>query len=324
MTEVADGGFTPAPAEPFSPSRFDASESPHRLASKRDGSHFGRVVIWGVGLMGGSLGLALRAAGAAAEVVGAGRRPGPLAAAQELGAVDWWTTDLAVALADADLLVLGAPVAAIIAQADEWAPRLPPGCVATDLGSTKAAVVAAWERRIAPGAAFVGSHPMCGSERAGVVHSRADLYHGAPWILTPTAATPPAAAERVARLARTVGARVVTMDPEAHDRRAAYISHLPQTVAVAAAAAAQAGEESLGGVLALAGGGFRDTTRIAGSAPEIWQDIYQTNREPVLEAIRAFRQALDGLEGAIRTGDRAAIERWFRLAHQARAGLPDK
>lgn len=270
--------------------------------------------------MGGSLGMALRAAGAAREVIGIGRNPRTLERAVQLGAVDNWTTDPAAALAPGcELLVLGAPVETIVAQAAEWAPRLPAGCVATDLGSTKAAVVAAWEAAVAPGAAFVGSHPMCGSDRPGVDHARADLFRNAPWVLTPTDRTPRAAVARVAAVALAVDARIFRMPPSEHDHRVAFISHLPQLVAVAAAAAAQAGEEQVPGTLELAAGGFRDTTRIAGSSADIWLDILLTNQGPVLEALGAFRAALDGLEQAVRSGDRKAIVHWFGRAHLARS-----
>ncbi|WP_264844639.1 prephenate dehydrogenase [Caldinitratiruptor microaerophilus] len=280
-----------------------------------------RVAIWGVGLMGGSLGMALRWAGAAREVVGIGRDRRTLRVAQELGAVDRWETDPEAGMAGAQLLVLGAPVRVIRDQAAEWGPRVPEGCVVTDLGSTKAEVVAAWEAHIAPGAAFVGSHPMAGSERAGVRAARPDLYRGARWVITPTPATPPWAAALVARVAEAVGARVLWMPPDLHDRRVAYVSHLPQIVATATAAAAQKGDEAVGWVMSLAAGGFRDTTRVAASPVYLWQDILLTNRDPVLAALADFREALDGLEAAVRAGDPEGIARWFSRAHEARSRL---
>lgn len=271
--------------------------------------------------MGGSLGMALKAVGVVGEVVAIGRDPEALKLAVARGAADRWTLDPAEGMAGASLLVLGTPVRVILAQASEWGPRVPPGCVVTDLGSTKEAVVRAWEAHIAPGAAFVGSHPMCGSEHAGVAHARPDLYRGARWVITVTPRTPPSAAALVARVAEAVGARVLWMPPDLHDRRVAYVSHLPQLVATATAAAAQQGEEEVGWALSLAAGGFRDTTRIASSPPHVWQDIWLTNREAVLAALAAFRTALDGLEEAVRQGDTEAIARWFARAHLARSQI---
>ncbi|MCG0237919.1 MAG: prephenate dehydrogenase/arogenate dehydrogenase family protein [Firmicutes bacterium] len=282
------------------------------------GFPLGRVAIWGVGLMGGSLGMALRSAGVVREVVGVDRDPEVLAEACRRGAVDRWTLDPAEAMAGADLVVLALPVAALGELGPRWAPRVPPGCVVTDLGSTKAAVVAAWESHLAPGAAFVGSHPMAGSERAGIAAARPDLFRGAVWVITPTERTPPAAVALVRALAGAVFARPVLMDPREHDRRVAYVSHLPQLVATALAAAAGMGEEALGRVLALGAGGFRDTTRLALSPGSLWQEILLSNREPVLEALAAFRRALDGLEAAVRAGDPEGIARWFARGRAAR------
>lgn len=277
-----------------------------------------------MGLMGGSLGLALKAVGAVEHVVAVGRDPKTLQAALRIGAADSITTDPAAGMAGADLLVLGAPVQVIIRQAREWGPRVPAGCVVTDLGSTKAAVVTAWEQYLNPQAAFVGSHPMCGSEQAGVAHSRADLYRGARWVVTVTERTPPRAGALVAQVAEAVGARTLWMPPHLHDRRVAYISHLPQLVATAAAAAAQAGDERAGWALNLAAGGFRDTTRVAASPAHVWKDILFTNQDAVLEALTAFREALDGLEAAVRSQDADAVNYWFSRAHLARQALPPK
>ncbi len=275
-----------------------------------------------MGLMGGSLGLALKTAGVAEQVVAIGRDPRSLQEALRVGAADQCTLDPAEGLAGADLLVLGSPVRVIIDQARQWGPQVPPGCVVTDLGSTKAAVVAAWERHLHPEAAFVGSHPMCGSEKTGVTNSRADLYRGARWVITVTERTPPRAGALVAAMAEAIGARTLWMPPDLHDRRVAYISHLPQLVATATAAAAQSGDEHTGWALNLAAGGFRDTTRIAASPAHVWQDILFTNQAAVLESLAAFRAALDGLEEAVRSGDAAAVEHWFDRAHLARGALP--
>lgn len=281
----------------------------------------GRAAILGVGLMGGSLGLAWKRKGVVGEVVGVGRDAAHLALACDRGAIDRFTTDAAAAVAGADLVVLAAPIDRICAWAVELAPLLSPGAVVTDVGSTKERVVRTWEAHLPPGAAFIGGHPMCGSEQGGIAAARADLYEGAPYILTPGERAGPAAVELVAGLARAAGGLVRTMPPDLHDRRVAYISHLPQLVAVATAAAAQEGEDYLAGVLELAAGGFRDTTRIALSPPQIWQEIFDSNREPILAALAHFRVWLQRLEVAVAAGDAAAVARAFEQAARARRGV---
>lgn len=289
-----------------------------------EGGFFRRVAIWGVGLIGGSIGMALRGRGLAGEVIGIGRRPaapGAVPEAVRLGAVDRWTTDPAAALEEADLVILGMPVGVIVETAPEWGPRIRPGCIVTDVGSAKAAVVAAWERHLAPGAAFVGGHPMFGRERSGIGLASADLVRGCRWVLTPGEATPPEVLSRVERLVAALGARPVVMSPDEHDRRVAGASHLPQLVATALAAAAAELDDRHPGLLGLAAGGFRDTTRIAESPADIWTDTFLANGEAIREAVLAFRQVLADLEAAIEAGDRDAIAAIFARAHEGRRRL---
>ncbi len=280
--------------------------------SSSDG-FFRRVAIWGVGLIGGSIGMAIRRHALAAEVVGIGQ--GALDEAVARGAVDRYLLDPAEALDGADLLILAMPVGAMIDLARVWGPQIRPGTLVTDVGSTKAQVVAAWEQHLPPGAAFVGGHPMFGSERSGVAAAAAGLVKGCRWVLT---APHPALQGLIERL----GAVPVVMTPAEHDRRVAGISHLPQVVATALAASALDLEERGGGVLDLAAGGFRDTTRIAESPADLWAEVLLTNPDAVREALITFRQALGDLEAAIDAGDRAAIEALFARAQQARKRLP--
>lgn len=272
---------------------------------------FGRIAIWGVGLIGGSIGMAIRRSGLAREV--AGIDPQPLDEAVRLGAIDFGGADPAPILERADLVILAMPVGAMIDLAPLWGPRIRPGTLVTDVGSTKAAVVAAWEQHLAPGAHFVGGHPLFGRETSGVASASADLVSGCRWVLTPSAAL-----EQVEHLVRGLGAQPLVMEPEQHDRRAAGASHLPQMVATALAAAVGELERRTPGTLALAAGGFRDTTRIADSPAELWSEIWLTNPDALGEAVVAFRQALADLEAAVQTGDRAAIGALFERAHQAR------
>jgi len=279
--------------------------------SSSDGFAQRTVAIWGVGLIGGSIGMALREAGLAGEVVGIKASPEAVA----LGAIDRAVSDPAEALDSADLIILAMPVGAMIDLAPTWAPQIRPGTIVTDVGSTKAQVVAAWERHLPPGARFIGGHPMFGSERSGVAAASADMVKGARWILT-------AREPRLEALIQRLGATPVPMSPTEHDRRVAGISHLPQVVATALAAAALQLDQQGGGVLELAASGFRDTTRIAESPAHLWSEILLTNPSAVREALLVFRQSLADLEAAVEAGDQAAIEALFARAHEARRRIP--
>lgn len=271
------------------------------------------IVIWGVGLIGGSLGMAWRRAGVAREVIGVGR--GPLDEAVRLGAIDRYMSDPAEAIALADVLVLAAPVGSIIEQAASHARFVRPGAIVTDVGSTKEEIVAAWEAHLPGGAAFVGGHPMFGREVGGVANASPDLAQGCRYILTPGATATPEAVELVERLAQAAGGLPRQMSPAAHDQRIAFASHLPQLVATALAAAACQADDDLGGVLDLTAGGFRDTTRIAASPADLWADIFKTNPDGIRRALTLFREALADLEA----GEVGSV---FDRAHEARRRLP--
>jgi prephenate dehydrogenase len=274
------------------------------------------VVIWGVGLIGGSLGMAWRRAGVVSKVIGLGR--GSLDEAVRLGAVDEVYADPAEALGQADVVVLAAPVRAIIGQAERYGRFVRPGAVVTDVGSTKAEIVAAWEASLPAGAAFVGGHPMFGREVGGVANASPDLPRGCTWVLTPGARVTAGALNAVRDLAAAAGATVRLMPAEEHDRRVAFASHLPQLAATGLAATAIAADRRLGGVLDLAASGFRDTTRLASSPADVWRDILMTNRAAVLEALGDYRRALGDLEAALAAADPDAIARVFDEAHEAR------
>ncbi|MDF2630965.1 MAG: prephenate dehydrogenase [Symbiobacteriaceae bacterium] len=274
------------------------------------------VAIWGVGLIGGSLGMAWRRAGVVSKVIGFGQ--GPLDEAVRLGAIDEGCLGVAEALGQADVVVLAAPVRAMIGAAVELGRFVRPGAVVTDVGSTKADVVAAWEAALPPGAAFVGGHPMFGREVGGVANASPDLPRGCTWVLTPGARATAEALNVVRDLADAVGATVRLMPAEEHDRRVAFSSHLPQLAATGLAAAAIAADRRLGGVLDLAASGFRDTTRLASSPADVWLDILLTNRAAVLEALGDYRRALGDLAAALEQSDPGAIARVFDEAHEAR------
>lgn len=266
----------------------------------------GRLAIVGVGLLGGSVAKAARARGVAREIVGVGRDAGRLEAAGRDGAFDRVTTDLAAGVRDADVVVLAAPVIAILTLLDAVAKVVGPETIVTDVGSTKRAIVVTAEglARVRP-LRFVGSHPMAGSEQAGYAHARVDLFDGATVIVTPGDAADPAAVKTIVSLWEALGAgRVVTLAPDAHDRAVAAISHLPHLVAFALVDAVERFEP---GAFDVAARGFRDTTRIAAADPTMWEEIFRDNREALAAGLDVFRQALADLERLVASGDGAAL-----------------
>jgi prephenate dehydrogenase len=260
-----------------------------------------------------------RARRLAGEIVAVGRREASVAPALRAGAVDHATTDLSAALRGADFCVLATPVAVLEGQLqDVWA-AAEADVLITDVGSTKGRIVAT-AKRLAAGRplAFVGSHPMAGSERAGFAEARADLFEGATVVLTPTEGTDPAALARVRAFWEALGARITVLDPVTHDRAAAAVSHLPHLVADALVDAVLRMDPAF---LDIAARGFRDTTRIAASSPPIWREIFQDNRVALAEAVAAFRKSLDHLEDVLGAGDAAAVEAELERIKQHRERL---
>jgi prephenate dehydrogenase len=265
-----------------------------------------RLAIVGVGLLGGSVAKAARAHAVARRIVGIGRDLGRLRPALDDGTLDDALTDLATGLRGADRVVLAAPVLAnetLLAQA--WR-AASPGALLTDVGSTKGGIVAVAERLVATrrDVQFVGSHPMAGSEQSGYAVARVNLFEGATVVVTPTDANDAVAVKSVTEFWAALGARVVTLDPETHDRAVAAVSHLPHVVAWALVDAVARFEPD---ALALAARGFKDTTRIAASDPEVWREILLANRAAIGASVRAFRQALDELDRLVAAGDGAAL-----------------
>jgi prephenate dehydrogenase len=202
-------------------------------------------------------------------------------------------------------------------------PFLAPGAVVTDVGSTKSEIVATAESLLPPGINFVGGHPMAGSEQNGVKGADPYLFENAFYLLTPTGKTKPEALEKIRRLAAGVGAKVVEMAPERHDLAVAAVSHLPHVLAASLVNTVARMPESES-IMPIAAGGFRDTTRIAASSPQMWRDILMTNRDQVLKMIRNFRLEVDIIEKAIEKGDEESILSHLTDARAARAALPAK
>jgi prephenate dehydrogenase len=268
------------------------------------------VAVVGVGVIGGSVGLAARRR-LGATVRGVDPRAGEALAA---GAIDEAHDDLERALHRADAAVVAVPIAALPDTVAAVLAAAPAGCLVTDVGSTKRAVVARnGDER------FVGGHPLAGSEAAGVAHAREDLFDGALWYLTPTSTTSGLVLERLHRLVSGLGARPAAIDADTHDRMMAAVSHLPHVVAnvlVAQAARALGGER-----LPPTGPSFRDATRVAGANPALWPDIYLSNRDALLQAIDDTLQRLRTARDALAAGDRDVLVTWQSEAATEREAL---
>lgn len=280
-----------------------------------------RVAVIGLGLMGGSLGLAVRQRRLRWHVAGFTRTPANGRKALRRRAVDSLHASPAEAAAGADLVVVCAPILSIPRLVSECAPGLKPGAIVTDVGSTKAFIDAEAPGLLqGTGACFVGSHPMAGSEQHGIEAARADLYEGAVVIVTPTRDAPPRAARAVSAFWRKLGGRVYEMDGREHDRVVARTSHLPHLVAslLAATAARTGGSDKLA---AFCGAGFADTSRVAEGSPDVWNDIVRTNRANVAEELRAYRAQADKLIDLLDDGDFEGIQRFLERGRAARRSL---
>lgn len=279
------------------------------------------VGVVGLGLIGGSLGLDLMAAGA--HVRALVHRPATAERARERGLASVVSTDPAV-LAGCGLVLLALPLDRLLEPEPALLAALPAAAVITDVGSVKGPVLRRWRQLLAangvgPEASrFVASHPMAGTALAGVEAGERGLFRGRPWVATPEADTDPAALEAVRELAEALGARWLCCDAEAHDRAVALISHLPVLVGAALLQAADAGGGEAGLVRALASSGFADTTRVGGGNPELGMLMAQANREALLEALAHYRRSLAGLEAMVRQEDWSGLEQSLALSHQLR------
>lgn len=278
-----------------------------------------RLAVVGLGLLGGSVAKAARQRELAHEVVAVGRRIESLAPALREGVVDRITTDLADGLAGTDFVILATPVATIEVLLPKVWQAAADGVTITDVGSTKNAIVKNAERLAAERPlAFVGSHPMAGSELSGYEVSRADLFQDALVIVTPTERTDPAVLKRVSEFWEALGARVMTMDSTHHDLAVAAASHLPHLVAYALVEAAARLDPACFDVAAR---GFRDATRLAASDARVWREIFLTNRAALAEAAAAFKASLAELERLIADEGGAALERELERIRQLRSRL---
>ena len=277
-----------------------------------------KIVIFGVGLIGGSVALALKKAGSTAQIVGVGRSSQSLQTALDLGVIDTASSDIAAAVKDADILLIAAPVAQTTTILSAIKPHLTASTVITDAGSTKGDVLqCAQEILGAQFNQFVGGHPIAGAEKSGVTAAMADLYTNKNVVLTPAAATNPQAIQRVKTLWLTCGANVSEMSAATHDGIFAAVSHLPHLLAFALVddIAARPNAEQLFG---FAASGFRDFTRIAGSHPEMWRDISLANRTALLNELHAYQAELARLHELLEREDGNRLQALFERASIAR------
>jgi prephenate dehydrogenase len=280
-----------------------------------------RLTIIGVGLIGGSLARALRGVGYCGEIIGAGRDPGRLQVAAELGVIDRFDTDLARAVTGADMVLVSVPLGAMRALFGRIATHLDDAAVLTDAGSAKGCVVD--DARAAFGdvpARFVPGHPIAGTERSGVEASFAELFDGRRVILTPLAETEKDARDRVARMWEAAGALVEDMGVHHHDAVLAATSHLPHLLAYSLVSTL-ASMDDRAEIFRFAAGGFRDFTRIASSDPQMWHDICVANRVPLLDALATFNRDLGELSDAVSRADGARVLELFERAKFARDNL---
>jgi prephenate dehydrogenase len=280
-----------------------------------------RLAIIGVGLIGGSLALALKAAGAVGEVVGIGRGLTNLEKALELGVVDRITRDAAAGVRDADLVFLATPVLALPEATASIASHLKAGAILTDGGSVKGSVARAIEPLLPPGVHFVPGHPIAGTEKSGAEAAFATLYRGRRCILTPTDRTDRGALELVRRVWETAGSEVVLMDVEKHDRVLAAISHLPHMVAYSLVNAVSTYDRYEENILEYSAGGFRDFTRIASSDPTMWRDIALTNRDALLEMMERFERFFAELKEDVRSGEGEKLFEFFLRSKESRDAI---
>ncbi len=272
---------------------------------------FNRVAIIGLGLIGGSIGLALRKAKAAQQVVGYDLARGASNQARKTGAIDQSYNALADAVRGAELVVLATPVGAMRSLFQDMAASVSRGAVVTDVASTKVQVITWAEEFLPPTVSFVGGHPMTGKEMSGIEVADATLFQNKIYCLTPTINTHPAAIEKVSDFAITLGARVRFLEPAEHDGQVAGVSHLPFVSSIALMGAVAEGN-SWGDASLLAAGGFRDMTRLAAGNAEMYRDICLTNSEAITRWLDAYIRKLGELRDSIATHDRNLGEMFAR------------
>lgn len=279
---------------------------------------FKRVTIVGLGLIGGSLGMAIRRHRLAQEVMGLSRTSTTLRRAKQRGAIDRGSTDAKRAVQDADVVIIATPVDTIVPQAKRLARFMRPGSILTDVGSTKSQIVRSLTGALPREVAFVGAHPLAGSEQRGIAAARPELFDGSLCLVTTAGQTNQEALAHVVRLWKPLVRRVLVMDPATHDRLAAQMSHLPHLLAFCLV------EATSHRALAIAPRSFLEATRVAKSDGDLWDDILRGNRRAVLAAMGQFEHQWKRVRRLLGHADPRPLQRFLRHAKAIRAALPDR
>lgn len=279
---------------------------------------FDKAAILGVGLIGASIALAIREKGLCNTIHGYGRNEANLIRARRLGIIDDYSMDPAVSSKGADLIVLAAPVGVLKKIAGDIGNSIKQGTLVTDAGSVKGRLVYDIEACIPAGSYYIGSHPIAGSEKSGIDDAKAGLFNKALCIITPTENSDMDALQKVAAIWSTLGGKVEFIDPFEHDRIYAAVSHLPHVIAYALVNALNSFNADY---IKYAGQGFKDTTRIAMSSPELWRDIAIYNKDNLVNLMGILRENISNMEKLLAAGDTAGIEREFSKAQRVRKKL---
>lgn len=287
---------------------------------------FEQVTIVGVGLLGGSLGLALKQLGLANKVIGVGRSRTNLELAVKVEAIDAFVGDANEVVGQSDLVVLATPVDTYLDHAKRWGECLRPQTIVSDVGSVKGPLVLEMESQLPPEVCFVGAHPIAGKEKSGVAYADAKLFHGARCIVTPTPRTRSEALKKVWALWEAVGSIVISMDPHDHDWVLGAVSHFPHVAAFSLMQTLRSlqdnGKTPSLDLLSFSGGGLRDTTRIAASSPEMWRDICLSNRDNLLLMIDQYLVHLQEFQKILQENDGMKLQQILEESKRLRERLP--
>ncbi|MFO7952057.1 MAG: prephenate dehydrogenase [Bacillota bacterium] len=288
-----------------------------------NGYFFPKVALLGTGLIGGSIGIALRERRLVENIIGYDSNQEACLEALKKGALDKTTYSAVEAVRDADLVILAVPVLSTLELLKEILPAIKKDAVVTDVGSSKGWIMEAVEKLMPGSAFFIGGHPMAGSEENGINGADPALLENAIYVLTPCADAPEILVSKLLKMFEETGAQPLVLDPATHDRVVAYVSHLPHMTA-AALVQSVAGSDDMELVRTLAAGGFRDSTRIALGNPELWRDICISNRQALSEALKVFRQRIDSLQKYLEESNDEAVEEYLQQARDYRKNIPHR
>lgn len=276
---------------------------------------FKRIGIWGVGLIGGSLGLAIKRADPRVQILGLGRDPSRLGLAKEMGAIDAFELVPGPGLRSCELVILATPVEHILQLLDTTALQFEPGTLITDAGSTKRSICRRAWKVLPESLEFIGGHPVAGREVTGVEHSLKELFERAPYVLCPQEGRSDRNLRKMESLVEGIGARRVVMNPEEHDRQIAWVSHLPQLISTALANVAH------GKGTDISGSGLRDMLRLSGSSFAVWKGIFDSNADNVDTAMAGFIEQLEVIRAQLHSGD---LEKTFDEAVRASRNIRER